>query len=68
MPSSQPALPTNRAFVVQFRVPPPAGAPTYDGRIEHLVSGQAGRFHSLEELVAFMVRVLTNVPQPPQRD
>jgi len=65
MPSSQPALPASRAFVVQFRPPAPDGAPTYDGRVEHLVSGQEARFHSLEELLAFMVRVLTDVQQPP---
>ena len=59
MRSSQPALPTNRAFVVQFRPPKPDGAPTYDGRVEHLVSGQEARFHSPEELLAFMIDVLT---------
>jgi hypothetical protein len=64
MPSSQPALPANRAFVVQFRALTSEGSPTYDGRVEHLVSGQEARFHSLEELLAFMVRVLTNVQQP----
>ena len=59
---SQPSLPTNRVFVVQFRIPPP-GAPTrYDGRVEHLVSGQVARFHTLEELLAFMIRVLAEVP------
>jgi hypothetical protein len=63
MSLSQPALPTNRAFVVQFRVPS-EGAPTYDGRVEHLVSGQEARFHSLKELLAFMIRVLTEVQQP----
>jgi hypothetical protein len=68
IPSSPPALPTDRAFVVQFRVPPPAGAPTYDGRVEHLVSGQAARFHSLEELLAFMVRVLTDLQPASQND
>jgi hypothetical protein len=35
----------------------------YDGRVEHLVSGQAARFHSLEELLAFMIRVLADVQQ-----
>ena len=64
MPSSQPALPANRAFVVQFRPPSPEGSPTYDGRVEHLVSGQEARFHSLEELLAFMIRVLTNLRPP----
>jgi hypothetical protein len=63
MPSSLPALPTNRAFVVQFRPLAPDGSPTYDGRVEHLVSGQEARFHSLEELLAFMVGVLSGVPQ-----
>jgi hypothetical protein len=40
------------------------GPVTYDGRVEHLVSGQVARFHSLEELLAFMTRVLTDLPQP----
>jgi hypothetical protein len=42
--------------------------PTYDGRVEHLVSGQAARFHSLEELLAFMVRVLTDLQPASQND
>jgi hypothetical protein len=63
MPSSQPALPANRAFVVQFRAQPPEGSPTYDGRVEHLVSGREARFHSLKELLAFMMCVLTDVQQ-----
>jgi hypothetical protein len=63
MSLSQPALPTNRAFVVQFRTPPPEGSPTYDGRVEHLVSGREARFHSLKELLAFMICVLTDVQQ-----
>jgi hypothetical protein len=33
-----------------------------DGRVEHLVSGEATRFHTLEELLAFMRRVLAGVP------
>ena len=36
---------------------------SYDGRVEHLVSGQVARFHSLEELLAFMIRVLTEVEE-----
>jgi hypothetical protein len=49
--------------VVQFRTQP-AGAPSgYDGRVEHLVSGQVARFHSLDELMAFMIRVLADVQQ-----
>ena len=31
----------------------------FSGRVEHLVSYQAAHFASVEELTAFMVRVLT---------
>jgi hypothetical protein len=63
---SQPSLPTDRVVVVQLRAPPPGASPSYDGRVEHVVSGQVIRFHSLEELVAFMISVLSDV-QPPYR-
>ena len=63
MASSQPSLPSNRVFVVQFRTQPPGGPAGYDGRVEHLVSGQVARFHSLEELLAFITRVLAEVEQ-----
>jgi hypothetical protein len=46
---------------VQFRAPPTGASPPYEGRVEHLVSGQVMRFHSLEELLAFMTHVLTDV-------
>jgi hypothetical protein len=49
--------------VVQFRAPPTGSSPSYEGRIEHLESGQVARFHSLEELLAFMIRVLTDVEE-----
>jgi hypothetical protein len=62
---SQPSLPTNRVFVVQFRPQPTGAPPRYDGRVEHLVSGQVARFHSLEELLAFMVDVLADVQDQP---
>ena len=58
---SQPSLPSNRVFVVQFRLQPPEAPSRYDGLVEHLVSGQAARFHSLEELLAFMVQMLADV-------
>ena len=54
-------LPTNRAFLVQFRAQP-SGVPVgWEGRVEHIVSGQVTHFASLEELVAFMHHVLTEV-------
>ena len=61
MAPSQPSLPSNRVFVVQFRTQPPGAPARYDGRVEHLVSGQVARFHSLEELLAFMIRALADV-------
>jgi hypothetical protein len=62
MATSQPSLPTNRVFVVQFRTQPTGAPLRYDGRVEHLVSGQVARFASLEELLACMIRVLAEVP------
>jgi hypothetical protein len=63
VPQPEPSLPTNRVFVVQFRAQPTGASPSYDGRVEHLVSGQVARFHSLEELLAFMLRMLTDVEE-----
>ena len=61
----QASLPTNCAFVVQFRAQPPEAPLAWDGRVEHVVSGQVARFHSPEELLAFLARVLTDVQTPP---
>jgi hypothetical protein len=54
-------LPTNRAFVVQLRAQPPGAPFAWDGRVEHVISGQATHFHTLEELLTFMRRVLAEV-------
>ena len=41
---------------------PAPGVPfAWDGRVEHVVSGQVTHFHTLEELVAFISRVLAEV-------
>jgi hypothetical protein len=47
--------------VVQFRAQPTEASSPYEGRVEHVVSGQVARFHSLEELMGFMVGVLAEV-------
>ena len=60
MTPSEPTLPSNQAFVVQFRTRP-RGAPSWEGRVEHLVSYQVARFHSLDELLTFITRVLMEV-------
>jgi hypothetical protein len=57
-------LPTNRAFVVQFRDQPTGASLAWDGRVEHVVSGQMTHFHSLDELLAFIRRVLAGVQAP----
>jgi len=63
VPQSQPVLPTNRAFLVQFRTPSTGMPSSYAGRVEHVVSGQMARFHSLEELLVFMMGVLNEVQE-----
>ena len=64
MSQSHASLPTNRAFVVQFRAQPTDSALSWEGRVEHLSSGQVLRFHSSEELLAFLTRVLTETQEP----
>ena len=66
MSQSQPSLPTNRAFVVQFRAQPCGTLLSWEGRVEHIVSGQGTRFHSSEELLVFLSRMLTDVQEPPR--
>ena len=55
---SKPSLPTDRAFVLQFHADADVGQGHFEGRVEHVVSGQATRFHSLDELLAFIARIL----------
>ncbi|HKA53653.1 MAG TPA: hypothetical protein VKJ47_08315 [Candidatus Binatia bacterium] len=63
MPVQTPASPMLPpwAFVVQFRVETDLVQGCCTGRVEHVVSGQAAHFQSLEELLAFLTRVLTAV-------
>ena len=60
-------LSPHRAFVVQFRVETEVEQGRFVGRVEHVVSGQAAHFQSVEELLAFMARVLATVRTPPRR-
>jgi hypothetical protein len=62
----EPDLVRRRAFVVQFRAETDLVQARCTGRVEHVVSGQATHFQSLEELLAFLTRVLLTVgAQPP---
>ena len=59
-------LSPHRAFVVRFRSETDVARGRCVGRVEHVVSGQATHFQSLEELLAFLTRVLLTVgAQPP---
>ena len=52
-------LSVHYAFVVHFRVNSDVAQGRIAGRVEHVVSGQSTHFDSLEELLAFIARVLT---------
>jgi hypothetical protein len=51
-------LPAQRAFVVQLLATAEVTPGRLTGRVEHVVSGQAIQFHSLDDLLAFMAQVL----------
>ena len=51
-------LPAQRACVVQLAATAEVAAGRLEGRVEHVVSGQATPFASLADLLAFMARVL----------
>jgi len=59
MPRNQPTLPAKRAFVVQIHADAHVEQGQWKGRVEHLVSGESEHFESLEELIAFLVQILT---------
>jgi hypothetical protein len=54
-----PPLSPEAAFVVQFRSG--SGSVRFAGRVEHMPSARATHFGSVEELLAFITRVLAEV-------
>ena len=46
------------AFVVQFRETTDVEAGRVEGKVEHIASFKASRFQSLDELLAFVARIL----------
>jgi hypothetical protein len=58
MQTDQPSLPTHRAFVVQGHATAELKNGQLMGRVEHIVSEQTTHFHSVEELVIFIMKVL----------
>lgn len=58
-------LSVHRDFVVQFRLATNPSQGQWMGRVEHVASGQATRFDTLDELMSFIARVLDQGPRPP---
>ncbi|MBV9960596.1 MAG: hypothetical protein JO360_19360 [Acidobacteria bacterium] len=52
------------AFVIQFRPETDIEAGRFAGRVEHVQSCRATRFHTLDELLAFIASVLTEAGNP----
>ncbi len=52
------SLPTERAFVVQITAEAKPEEGDISGRVEHVVSMKAIHFHSFEELMSFIARML----------
>ena len=49
------------AFVIQFRPETDIEVGRFEGRVEQVASHKATRFHSLDELLAFIASVLAEV-------
>jgi hypothetical protein len=49
------------AFVIQFRPETDVDAGRFEGRVEHIASTRAQQFHSLEELIGFIAKVLGEI-------
>jgi hypothetical protein len=47
------------AFVIQFRPETDVDAGRFEGKVEHIASYETIRFSSLEELLSFIVRMLS---------
>jgi hypothetical protein len=58
MPTPKPVYPTQRAFVVQIHDEADLAQDEVWGRVEHIVSGEATRFESIEALAKFIVQML----------
>jgi len=56
------------AFVIQFQPETNIEARRFEGRVEHIASTKATRFHSLEELLSFVASVLAEVSNSDQEE
>jgi hypothetical protein len=60
---SHPGLPVERAFVIQLRADADLARGIVRGRIEHVLSGAAMQFETLEQLLACMRDVVARRAQ-----
>jgi hypothetical protein len=61
-------LPAERAFVVQLRADADLADGIVSGRVEHVVSGAAALFDSIEQLIACMHEAILRRSAPPGGD
>jgi len=59
-------FPTRLAFVVQFGAETAVECEQFLGRVEHIVSGSVAHCHTLDELWAFIRRVLAAQASTPE--
>jgi hypothetical protein len=57
----QPSLPACRAFIMQLHADANVEQGQWHGRVEHVISFRATHFESLDELLTFMVKVLSEL-------
>lgn len=60
-------LPTNRTFLIRLSGDEEAGVDPLCGKVEHVQSGRSAPFTSLEELRAFVVRLVDAKDPEPTR-
>ncbi len=68
IPEAEPPLSPLAAFVVQFRDGTDPTSHRLSGRVEHMISGEAARFDSADELMGFFVRVLSAARITPAKE
>jgi hypothetical protein len=59
-------FPVQRAFVVQVHATAAVAHGQLAGRVEHVLSGRAAHFQTMDELLAFIARLLTALESAPE--
>ena len=65
LPGEEPLLSPQRAFVLQFYPETSISRKQFRGRIEHVLSGQATQFDSLDAILQFLEQLLSQVKDKP---